>query len=48
MEELWEKEETGKEILIRQQNTLIRIFGADQLDEDQILFIRQVLKLQKI
>ena len=22
--------------------------GADQLDEDQILFIRQVLKLQKI
>ena len=48
MEELWKKEETGKEILIRQQNTLIRIFGADQLDEDQILFIRQVLKLQKI
>ena len=47
MEELWTKE-AGKEILIRQQNTLVRISGADQLDEEQILFIRQALKLQKI
>lgn len=47
MEELWAKE-AGKEMFIRQQNTLIRVSGADQMDKDQILFIRQVLKLQKI
>ena len=44
MEELWSKE-AGKEMLIRDPGRMLRISGMDQLDADQILFIREVLKL---
>lgn len=44
MEELWSKE-SGKEMLIRDPGRMLRISGMDQLDADQILFIREALKI---
>ena len=44
MEELWSKE-AGKEMLIRDPGRMLRISGMDQLEADQILFIREALKL---